>query len=135
MLHFFGLERFEGKRYKGVMSDEYASLKNVAWQYKLVGWVVGIGIVLLGLFYAYATAFTDYGFFPDESSLIKVLVAILILIITALVTWLVVATIRAVSEFIHLCIRVEYNTRARTQAPNLGNEHETVCVQKVPGDA
>ena len=31
------------------MADEYASLKNVAWQYRVLGWLVGIAIAVLEL--------------------------------------------------------------------------------------
>ena len=94
------------------MSDEYASLKNVAWQYRFAGWLVGIVIVGWGLFISYGI-YRGLGPFTDETG--KVIGSISCLCITALITWLVVASFRAVSEFIYLCIRVEYNTRTRPQ--------------------
>ena len=94
------------------MSDEYASLKNVAWHCGFAGWLVGIVIVGWGLFISYGI-YRGLGPFTDEIG--KVIGIISCLCITALFTWLVVASFRAVSEFIYLCIRIEYNTRTRPQ--------------------
>ena len=47
------------------MSDEYASLKNVAWQYRFAGWLVGIVIVGWGLFISYGI-YRGLGPFTDE---------------------------------------------------------------------
>jgi len=95
------------------MRNEYLSLKNVAWQYRFLGWVVGIIIVLLGgvssllIFGGHNLLFVN--------TIDRVLAGTLCLLLTGIVTWLEVATFRAVSEFIYLCIRVEYNTRQRPQ--------------------
>ncbi|MED5585051.1 MAG: hypothetical protein VYB61_01735, partial [Verrucomicrobiota bacterium] len=96
------------------MADEYGSLKNVAWQYRALGWIFGIVTVLVGLIIAWGCLTGELaGHFPPPQ---RILLALIVVIVAGILTWLEVATLWAVSEFIHLCIRVEYNTRTRTQA-------------------
>lgn len=98
------------------MADEYASLKNVAWQYRVLGWLVGgaIAVLALSLIENEYKAWDTLGR-KDTHDLI--LGSVLISLGAALIIWLEVATFRACSEFIYLCIRVEHNTRVRPQNP------------------
>ena len=92
------------------MRDEYVSLKNVAWQYRAIGWIIGIIGVLCGGYICYSIITQE-----DASAIMKMGAVSLTVALTAIIIWIDVATFRAVSEFIYLCIRVEYNTRQRPQ--------------------
>ena len=96
------------------MRDEYVSLKNVAWQYRFLGWLFGTIIVLIGLVLSWGI-FTGMPGFHFDDNFGRYAAGFLVLVLTVIITWLEVATFRAVSEFIYLCIRVEYNTRTRPQ--------------------
>ena len=98
------------------MADEYASLKNVAWQYRVLGWLVGIAIAVLALSIIYDNYIT-WDKLGREDTHVLILSSVLISLGAALIIWLEVATFRACSEFIYLCIRVEHNTRVRPQTP------------------